>query len=269
MSVDINYVGMNENLRGMTASDWLAEWVQWLHGVSVDYRGRPGEILHTRGGLSYSYVAGAQGGRRVQLEQNKKNIEEVYITDSVPIYVNVLTSFYFVDENHPTGKLDTLNEAMAACKDDFRRSQVIQADIGPYDENNQPNQDLNQTPLEYRYVEAFDINVKVHPNSLLADEFEMPVEKGVDLRGCAVGYISLIKSLPKGSYILRTHNKGVRGYGSESEYKIKVQDDNGLNGFTDVRFMMENSKILNNNNMPTTIRPTTARPTTKRLSTKR
>ena len=237
MANGYGYVGINETLRGMSLSNWLGEWVQWLHGSSVDYNSKPGEILHTRGGLSYTGLA---GGPRKQLDT--KNAQEVFITTQVPVYVNVLTSFYFLGESHPSGSLDTFNEVISACRDDFQRSHVLAAEI-------------NDAGLQYVYVEAYDFAVKVHPNSFLADQFEMPVARGAELRGCAVGYISLIRSLPIGEYHIKTHNQGVRQYESESDYTIHVRNDDGSNFFTDTEFIIKNKTQINDqekglNNIP-------------------
>ena len=127
-----DYVRINENFRGMTLSNWLGEWLQWLHGATVEYTAEPGEILHTRGGLSYQYAGGTVGAPRIQTDT--KHTEVVNTTDSVPVYINILTSFYFIGENHPRGNLATLTEVMGACMDDFQRSRVntetIQKDKG-------------------------------------------------------------------------------------------------------------------------------------------
>lgn len=204
------FVSKNDVLRGMTLSSWLSQWVQWVHGASVDYKGRFGEILFTRGGLSYGYES--PGAPRKQITPEYE--EEVYITPNVPIYINVRTAFYFVGEPHPFGRLDTLNEVIAACRDDHSRSKVTASEIiGPNEK---------ATPLKYWYIEAFGINVKVHPNSLLADQFEFPVERGTDLVGCAVADICVIRSLKNGKYTIKTANKGARMYESSSAYTINV-----------------------------------------------
>jgi hypothetical protein len=209
---DYDYVQINENFRGMTLSNWLGEWLQWLHGATVEYTAQPGEILHTRGGLSYQYEGGIVGGPRKQIDT--KHTEIVNITEKVPIYINILTSFYFIGENHPRGNLATLTEVMAACIDDFQRSRIntetIQKDKG------------EPVKLDHNLVQANDISLRVHPNSLLAESFEMPVEKGADLKGCAITFMCLIKKLPPGKYTVATSNTGVRGYKSESEYTINV-----------------------------------------------
>ncbi len=210
----LNYVKMDENFRGMTLSNWLGEWVQWLHGATVDYGRQPGEVLHTRGGLSYAYAGGVIGAPRIQAIT--QNIESVEITDKVPVYINILTSFYFIGENHPRGNLATLTEVMTACMDDFQRSAVVTATI-------QEKNDSSATPLTQNLVQSNDITVYVHPDSLLAQSFEMPVEKGSILKGCAISFMCLIKSLPAGEYKVITSNVGVRGYRSDSEYTIKVQ----------------------------------------------
>ena len=102
------FVNKDDIIRGMTLSSWLGQWVQWVHGASVDYKGRPGEILFTRGGLSYGYEL--QGGPRKQVSPEYK--EDVYITPNVPIYINVRTAFYFVGEPHPFGSLDTVMRSL-------------------------------------------------------------------------------------------------------------------------------------------------------------
>ena len=208
----IEYVDINENFRGMSLSEWLGEWVQWLHGATVEYSGQRGEILHTRGGLSYQYTGGLAGATRIQSETKHEAI--VNITNDVPVYVNILTSFYFIGERHPRGNLETLTEVMTACIDDFERSRVLTSKIK---KDNGEEQELT-----YNLVQANDVSIRVHPDSLLADSFEMPVEKGEQLKGCAVSYFSLIKSLEPGKYIVKTSNTGVRGYKSESNYTMNV-----------------------------------------------
>jgi hypothetical protein len=206
------YVQDNENFRGMSLSNWLGEWLQWLHGATVEYGAQPGEILHTRGGLGYEYIGGIAGAARIQ--KDTKHTEIVNISENIPVYINILTSFYFIGENHPRGNLETLSEVMSACIDDFARSKVDKATIekdggGPVD-------------LERHLVQRNDLNLRVHPTSLLAESFEMPVERGANLMGCAITYMSLIKKLSPGVYKVYTKNTGVRGYQSESDYTINV-----------------------------------------------
>jgi len=206
------YVQDNENFRGMSLSNWLGEWLQWLHGATVEYGAQPGEILHTRGGLGYEYRGGVVGAARIQTDT--KHTERVNITENIPVYINILTSFYFIGENHPRGNLETLSEVMSACIDDFQRSRVDEATI----EKN-GGKAVN---LEKHLVQRNDLSLRVHPTSLLAESFEMPVERGAELKGCAITYMSLIKKLPPGEYKIYTKNTGVRGYKSESEYTINV-----------------------------------------------
>jgi len=213
---NLDYVKMDENFMGMTLSNWLGEWVQWLHGATVEYGRQPGEILHTRGGLSYEYSGGVMGATRIQ--NVTKHTEMVEIANNIPVYINILTSFYFIGENHPRATLATLNEVMAACNDDFVRSKVESATI-------KEKNDKSATQLNKVLVRSNDVSVRVHPDSLLAQSFEMPVERGVDLKGCAISYMCLIKKLPLGEYTVKTSNSGVRGYKSESEYTIKVKSN--------------------------------------------
>lgn len=211
MCVNYEFVG-NKNFRGKTPSDWMEEWVQWMHGASVYYRGEPGEVLFTRGGLSYVYEY--PGGPRKQVNPDHK--EEVYITNEVPVYINLRTAFYFLRERHPHGSMQTLDEVLAACRDDHARGRIKAAEIiGP---------DGKSTDLigERTYVESFNISIQVHPNSILADQFEFEVERSTELRGCAVGDICFIKKLVTGKYNIKTSNEGARGYTSSSDYTINV-----------------------------------------------
>jgi|GEM_PF-2694745 len=221
-------VKKDENFRGRTQSSWMSEWVQWMHGHSVIYAGLNGEILFTRGGLSYGYQF--PGAPRTQVGPDY--VEEVYITNDVPIYVNVRTAFYFVGEPHPFGNLTTLGNVLAACRDDHSRGDIREDEIiklvNPKKIDDKANK---KVALNSNYVESFGINVFVDPNSLLADQFEFPVEKGVQLSGCAVGEICILRSLPNGDYAIVTSNTGARGYKSSSTFIIHVGAKRTLNQY--------------------------------------
>ena len=103
---------------------------------------------------------------------------------------------------------------------------MIKPDADIDDPNNQ------QTELvACDHIEAFGINIKVDPNSQLADQFEFPVQRGADLIGCAVGELCLIKSLSDGDYAIRTSNTGARGYKSGSVYRIHVGAKRAISQF--------------------------------------
>jgi len=212
-------VKKDANLRGRTQSSWMAEWVQWIHGHSVNYTGLNGEVLFTRGGLGYGYKF--SGGPRIQTDPDYS--EDVYITKDVPIYINVRTAFYFIGEPHPFGTLNTLSNVMAACRDDHGRGQIKKNEIVKL-VNKEDTNDANniRIALTANYVECFGIEVTVDPNSLLADQFEFPVERGAQLSGCAVGEICILSSLPEGDYVIETKNTGARMYGSSSSFTIHV-----------------------------------------------
>jgi hypothetical protein len=212
-------VDKNANFRGRTQSSWMAEWVQWIHGHSVNYTGLNGEILFTRGGLGYGYQF--PGGPRIQIGPDYK--EEVFITDDVPIYINVRTAFYFVGEPHPFGTLNTLSNVISACRDDHSRGRVVKSEIVKLVNPDKIEDDKNfRVPLDYNYNESFGISVTVDPNSLLADQFEFAVERGAQLSGCAVGDICILSSLPNGDYAIVTSNTGARGYQSSSTFIVHV-----------------------------------------------
>jgi hypothetical protein len=218
-TIEEKLVPKDANFRGRTQSSWMSEWVQWMHGHSVNYTGLNGEILFTRGGLSYAYQF--SGGPRIQIGPDYK--EEVFITSDVPIYVNVRTAFYFVGEPHPFGTLNTLSNVIAACRDDHSRGRLTRNEIiklvNPENIDDKAN---IKAPLNSNYIESFGIIVTVDPNSLLADQFEFPVERGSQLTGCAVGEICILDSLPNGDYVIATANTGARGYQSSSTFVIHV-----------------------------------------------
>lgn len=221
MATTRQFVGINDNFRGKTLSSWMAEWLQWMHSSSVSYGGRNGEIVFTRGNLSYEYKV--VGGPRIQIDPDKPYREEVFITNYVPVYVNIRTSFYFIGEPHPFGTLNTLTDVLAACRDDHSRGGIKSKDIVQLTNPNNIDDPANKrSPLPDTYVEAFGINVKVDPHSELADQFEFPVQRNADLNGCAVGDICLIPNLPNGDYAIVTANTGARAYQSSSEYTIHV-----------------------------------------------
>jgi len=212
-------VKKEDSFRGRSQSSWMAEWVQWMHGHAVNYAGLNGEALFTRGGLSYGYKFA--GAARTQVAPDYK--EEVFITNNVPIYVNLRTAFYFTGEPHPFGNLTTLTNVLAACRDDHSRGTIKQNEIVKLTNRENIDDPANpRAPLDSNYVESFGVNVTVDPHSVLADEFEFPVEKGAPLNGCAVGDICILRSLPDGDYAIITSNTGARGYTSSSTFIIHV-----------------------------------------------
>jgi len=224
-------VKIDENFRGKTLSSWMAEWVQWVHSGSVSYTSRFGEILFIRGNLSYDYKY--PGGPRIQTDADRPYEEEVFISNNVPVYVNIRTAFYFISEPHPFTTLNTLTDVISACRDDHShggtREKHITELINPANINDTVNQQTELNSVDH--IEAFGINIKVDPNSQLADQFEFPVQRGADLIGCAVGEICLIKSLPDGDYFIETSNTGARGYKSGSKYVIHVGPDRAMSPF--------------------------------------
>ncbi len=227
------YVQNDENFRGRPLSSWLVEWVQWAHSASVTYNGRFGEILLTRGNLSYQ--GSYPNGSRTQVNADKPYEETVYITNDVPVYINVRTAFYFLNEPHPFGSMNTICDVLAACRDDHSHSYTEKANITKLIDQKNIDAKINDKKITKLKtcdrIEAVGFQVKVDPRSQLADQFEFPVEKGTDLVGCAVAEICLLKSLSAGKYVIDTSNVGARGYKSASRYIVNVGNARAVSSF--------------------------------------
>jgi hypothetical protein len=149
-----------------------------------------------------------------------------YITDETPIYVDVGSAFYFINENYGGSVLNSMEDCMYVCRNDIAESDGFYLKLET--EDGSKKQDLTPT-----YVESA-VDLIVPPDSQLASRFEVPIKPNNTYRGFISGYVALIKRLDPGQYRLRIGYRGPRGYIMDSVYQLRVRKDNGYSLFTNV-----------------------------------
>lgn len=235
-----------ENPRGNPLSMWMQLWLNWLHASSVNYHNRPGEVLFTRGAVTFIDLP---NGRRVQDttyhnkdEDENGNFLGEYITTETAIYVDVMPAFYFIDENY-TFPLKSVHDCLEAVRFDTCYSKGIYCTL------EKDGQEIDLRPMMI-YVES-PVQIIVPSYSELARSFKTPVELNNQYIGAVGGYMLFIKSLEPGTYVLSAGGVGVFDYITNYRYQIRVTEGDGTNLFTDVeRFMQKEPKLAKNKSSP-------------------
>lgn len=230
----------NENPRGAPLSMWMQSWLEWLHSASVNYHHRPGEVLFTRGAVTYIDTA---NGRRVQdttfhnkdKDENGNFLGE-NITTETSIYVDVLPAFYFIHEEYDPFPLNSVRDCLEAVRYDTCYSNGIYCTLEKDGQvfDLRPNTVYVETPVQFI----------VPAGSELAQSFRTRVTPNNQVIGAVGGYMLFIKSLEPGEYILSAGGIGVFEYVTNYRYQLRVREGTGTNLFTNVKSLIDAPKSI-------------------------
>ena len=219
MKLDV--VSPNENFKGMSYSDWISIWANWLWSADPDnYDG--GDMLFLRGNINYGPVGGIEGAPRfidTKSFYDRTGDKGETINEKTGILIPILTSQLNIESNFDGKKISTREKLRYYVNKDIDRMHSVWANIL----NNG-----NKRPLKIvKNIRAFKVQSQVFklsiPNdSLLNTKSEEPEVVG-EHESIVGGYFVILKSLPPSSYHLIFGGRGPGTYYTNSIYEIKVE----------------------------------------------
>jgi hypothetical protein len=207
-----------DNLNGMNLSEWMEKQMLWLHSDHVDFSDYPFEPFFTRGAVEFitdnlSHRIQAYTHYNRDEDQNGKPV--LNMSNNTPLYVDMLPAFYFVGEIYEGRRLNNVADCQEITRRHTLQSSGIYGKIKKAGE--QQFTDLKPKFTEHR------LSIDVPDDSELASNFFYPVQRGQNIKGWVVGYISLIEKLDPGNYSLEFGGQGPGPYSTRSTYKLKVR----------------------------------------------
>jgi hypothetical protein len=207
-----------DSLNGMNLSEWMEKQMLWLHSPYVDFSDTSFEPFYTRGAVEFvtdNLGHRVQAYKHYNRDEDQNGLPSLHISDTTPVYVDVLPAFYFVGEVYGGRRLNNIGDCQEVTRDHTRRTSGRYAKIKKAGE--QQFTDLHPKFIEHR------LSIDVPDDSELASNFFYPVERGTHINGWVVGYITLIEKLDHGNYFLEFGGDGTGSYSTRSTYKLKVR----------------------------------------------
>ncbi len=234
----IEFVSDGELFRNMTYSEWSIEWVRWLLSANPIFHRSRGEMLMTRGNISYKYGTDAAADAERSLTEpffnkaiTKKEIvfKGEHVFSDTPIYVIAIQAMYFVNEvDDFTGiAFDNVHQCREACRRDINAGGEYWFRIS----KNGKDYDLKDKLV---LVETPSFNVTVSERSPLRERLEYPYQPGT-YEAVSMCYCVIIKNLEAGAYRLQIGGIGRGTYMTDAVYDILVSDSKDPPKFANAR----------------------------------
>lgn len=215
-----NIVRPSENFLGMSYSEWVTTWCNWLFSEDPDtYDG--GDIVFLRGNVNYLPVNDSGIGPRfidpkAIYDRTGQNGQTVF--ERTAILVPVIVEMLIVGELYEGKILKTPEQLRYSANIDIRKCGPIWATIMKKGDA-KARKIVNNLKKYYVATPLFKLNVP--ESSSLKDKADNPYDPGIyDM--VAAGIFLLIDSLPSSTY--RINFGGVTGaYHTDSVYDITIQ----------------------------------------------
>jgi hypothetical protein len=216
----VNIVRPSENFLGMSYSEWVMTWCNWLFSEDPDtYDG--GDIVFLRGNVDYLPVNDSGKGPRfidpeAIYDRTGQNGQIVF--ERTAILVPVIVGMLIEGELYEGKILKTPEQLRYSANLEIRKCGPIWATIMRKGDA-KAHQIVNNLKTYYVATPLFKLNVPA--SSFLKDRADLPYDPGIyDM--AAAGIFLLINSLPPSTY--RINFGGITGaYHTDSVYDITIQ----------------------------------------------
>jgi hypothetical protein len=214
------FLGVNENIFGITYPDSQIRWVSWVVGPNPTFSRLPNEPLIAHGTMTYRYNEKTGIKERTERINIKARIKgepidnSIMVFDTTPIIVNIIGAFYFVGDEVDGRRLNSLSDCNNACLIDMNETREIYCNIKGKD-------DRTATDCPTYFIMSMPFQVDVAAGNPYLPLFETPLTPGPH-EGVTMNYCLIIKNLPQGVYLLRFGAYGRDGYRTDSAYQIRV-----------------------------------------------
>jgi hypothetical protein len=219
--VKIPVVKPTENFRGMSYSEWITVWCNWLLSEEVDtYDGE--DMLFLRGNVNFRPVGDLEGGPRhlAQIgmyDRTGRSGERIF--EGTSLMIPVIVSMLSIGDVYEGTKMLTPQQLWyntnidavrggpfwaSVMKKGGKRAYRIVENIKNY---------KMQTPL---------FKLIVPDNSKLMNKMDIPIRPGI-YDTIAIGFFILIKSLPPSTYRINFGGQGIGEYFTNALYDIVVE----------------------------------------------
>jgi hypothetical protein len=216
----LSIVRPSENFLGMSYSEWVMTWCNWLFSEDPDtYDG--GAIVFLRGNLNYQSVNNSEVGPRFIdpkgiYDRTGQNCQTIF--ERTAVLVPVIVGMFIAGELYEGKRLRTPEQLRYSANIEIHKSGPIWATI--MKKGHATAHELVDDLKDY-YVATPLFKLTVPENSFLKDKADLPYRPGTyDM--VAAGIFLLIKSLPSSTYRINFGGK-TGAYHTDSVYDVIVQ----------------------------------------------
>jgi hypothetical protein len=214
-----NIVRPSENFQGMSYSEWVMTWCNWLYSEDPD-RDIGGDIIFLRGNVNYLSVNDSGIGPRFidpKAIYDRTGNEGLTVFERTAILVPVIVGMLIGGEIYEGKIVRTPEQLRYSANLEIRRCGPVWATIMKKGET-KARKIVNNLKKYYIATPLFKLNVQ--EGSLLKDKADISYPAGIyDM--AAAGIFLLINSLPPSTY--RINFGGVIGaYHTDSVYDITI-----------------------------------------------
>jgi hypothetical protein len=217
----INVVRPNENFRGMSYSEWVTAWSNWLLSEDPDsYDGT--DMLFLRGNVNYKSVGDSEAeprhiDPRGIYDRTGQSGERIF--EGTSIFIPVIVSMFSIGDIYEGTKIKTPQQLRYITNIDTDRSGSMWATIMKKGERRAYK--IVDNIKDYRVATPL-FKLIVPENSFLMDKTDVPTKPGI-YDTVSVGFFLLIRSLTPSTYRINFGGNGVGGYYTNSLYDISVE----------------------------------------------
>jgi hypothetical protein len=218
MKLDV--VSPKENFKGMSYSDWISIWANWLWSADPDnYDG--GDMLFLRGNIDYGPVGGIVGAPRFidsKSIYDRTGEKGETINEKTGILIPILTSHLNCGGIFDGKKICTREKLRFCINKDIDRMYTVWANI--LNNGNKKPTRIVKNIREFK-VQSQVFKFSIPTDSLLNAKSEMPDEVG-EYESIVGGYFLILRSLPRTSYRIMFGGRGPGTYYTNAIYDIRV-----------------------------------------------
>lgn len=245
----IKVISPDETFRGLSYGEWIIPYMNWLVSDAPDVYTND-NILYLRGsvrGQSYRSSTDRPIGSRAFLRDDRVILDKTgsygyAITMDTAVMFTPLFSFYSSNLKYKGKIIESESEIHNACVLEMNNSSIMFAnlyDISNINSRENPSNKQSQGK-QTRSIELFDndkdttsflvespiFNLYIPEDSLLADQFDVPLERGKEYTKTIVyGSFIIIQFTKPGKYQLDFGGIGQDSYGTRSIYDIEVLEN--------------------------------------------
>jgi hypothetical protein len=221
LNVKITVVKPTENFRGMSYSEWVTVWCNWLLSEDPDtYDG--GDMLFLRGNVNLKPVGDLEGGPRHlaqkgMYDRTGRSGERIF--EGTSIMIPVIVSMLSISDVYEGTKMRTPQQLWYYTNIDIERGAGLWATIMKKEEKRTYR--IVENIKDYKVVTPL-FKLIVPDTSKLMNKMDIPIMPGL-YDTVAAGFFILIRSLPPSTYRINFGGQGIGEYHTNSLYDIVVQ----------------------------------------------
>lgn len=228
-----NYVVMapEENYLGLSYSDLMQDWYDWLYSDDPDSRNDP-QLFYLRGNvMGEKYDTSSISLRSstkavvedIRTIQDRTELKGITISTDTALFFSVYDTLLVLDDVYQGKRLETTNDLRVNGREDFNKVSAIWATIRTPVQNGWSQPAAIVPRLENYYSESAPFTLNVSVNNQIKREPKWSLAGPKPYTGVALGIFLLIRFVNPGKYRIDFGGISPEDYFTRSIYDVTVE----------------------------------------------